>query len=446
MLRRSKRNLPKFNDFDELIISVANQKATYKKKYKIVSPIETGTQNCLQVAGAYVTTDNPTLSHVGITHVEGGWPKDINRLDEEQTARYRKKQEKDEAYLTQMKGLIKSCEHAIFQNNAINLYETYFDDLETADLKEEYSSKTLNIYRDKSKRGIRKVVWTPDEPTHFASCHVGYQNYYNYLIGEPNTVNIWDIDYTKAPIVSLNAHAQSPCLEYNPKDPACLVTGLITGQTCAFDPRVQHSSPVMMSRRENSHNDRVNAVTFYCSKTNMEFFSGSSAGEIFWWDLRNLESPIDTLLLDPVPMSDGFKNIDKAFGVTALEYESTIPNKYIVGTENGVVVICNKRFKTPADRIYARIQCYNGTVSAVQRNPSFLKFFLSIGDWQAKIWCEELKDSPIFWTKEYVAELMYGCWNTVRCSSFYLCRMDGVFDAWDVIHRSDRPVLSSKVS
>lgn len=97
----------------------------------------------------------------------------------------------------------------------------------------------------------------------------------------------------------------------------------------------------------------------------------------------------------------------------------------MVGNESGVVYICNKRFKTPADRIYARIQCCHGTVSAVQRNPSFLKFFLSVGDWQAKIWCEELKDSPIFWTKEYVSELIYGCWNSVRCSSFYLCRMDG---------------------
>lgn len=314
-MRRNKRNLPKFKDFDELNISIPNTKAHYKKKYKVVSPVETGTQNCLEVSGTFVTTDNPNLSHVGITHVEGGWPKDINRLDEEQTARYRKKQEKDENYLNQMKGMIKTCEHAIFQNNAINLYENYFDDLETIDLKEEYNSKTLNIYRDKTKRGIRKIVWTPDEPAHFASCHCGEQNYYNYLIGEENTLNIWNVEYPKAPIVVLNSHAQSHCLEYNPKDPPCLVSGMITGQVSAFDVRVNNSFPVMLSRREISHRDRVNAVTFYCSKTNMEFFSGSAAGEIFWWDLRNLEAPIDTLLLNPKAIVDGIKNDDKAFGV-----------------------------------------------------------------------------------------------------------------------------------
>jgi hypothetical protein len=52
----------------------------------------------------------------------------------------------------------------------------------------------------------------------------------------------------------------------------------------------------------------------------------------------------------------------------------------MVGTDHGIVYICNKRFKTPADRIFSRVQCYRGVVSAVQRNPSFLKFFLSVGE------------------------------------------------------------------
>lgn len=274
----------------------------------------------------------------------------------------------------------------------------------------------------------------------------GFQTYGHYQIGESNSSFLWDIEYPKVPLLSLNAHAQTPCLEFNPKNPSCLVTGMITGQTAAFDIRNNNGSPVMLSKRENSHHDRVNAVTFYCSRTNMEFFSGSAAGEIFWWDLRNLEQPIETLLLYPNPMMDGNKGRENSFGVNALEYESTIPYKYMVGVDNGNVFICNKKFKSPADRIYAKVKCHYGTVNAVQRNPSFLKFYLSVGDWQAKIWCEELKHSPIIWTKEYTSELLHGCWNTVRCSSFYLSRMDGFLDAWDIIHCSDRPVLSTKVS
>lgn len=36
----------------------------------------------------------------GINHVEGGWPKDINPQDMEQTIRFRKKVEKDESYIS----------------------------------------------------------------------------------------------------------------------------------------------------------------------------------------------------------------------------------------------------------------------------------------------------------------------------------------------------------
>lgn len=155
------------------------------------------------------------------------------------------------------------------------------------------------------------------------------------MIGEENTLNIWDIEYPKAPIVVLNAHAQSHCLEYNPKDPTTLVSGMVTGQTAAFDVRVNNSKPVMISLREKSHRDRVNAVTFYCSKTNQEFFSGSAAGEIFWWDLRNLEAPMDTLLLNPKSILDGIKNDDKAFGVFYNCCRLFSPLKYLFITFKG---------------------------------------------------------------------------------------------------------------
>lgn len=35
----------------------------------------------------------------GVNHVEGGWPKDVNPLELEQTIRFRKKVEKDENYI-----------------------------------------------------------------------------------------------------------------------------------------------------------------------------------------------------------------------------------------------------------------------------------------------------------------------------------------------------------
>ena len=41
----------------------------------------------------------------GINHLEGGWPKDVNAAEVEQTIRYRKKVEKDENYMNTIQQL-----------------------------------------------------------------------------------------------------------------------------------------------------------------------------------------------------------------------------------------------------------------------------------------------------------------------------------------------------
>ena len=46
-----------------------------------------------------VNTERIHTDTKGINHVEGGWPKDINPLEMEQTIRFRKKVEKDEHYV-----------------------------------------------------------------------------------------------------------------------------------------------------------------------------------------------------------------------------------------------------------------------------------------------------------------------------------------------------------
>ena len=51
--------------------------------------------------------------------MEGGWPKDVNPGEVEQTIRYRKKVEKDEMYVNTIVQLGSVMEHCIKQNNAI---------------------------------------------------------------------------------------------------------------------------------------------------------------------------------------------------------------------------------------------------------------------------------------------------------------------------------------
>lgn len=59
----------------------------------------------------------------------------------------------------------------------------------------------------------------------------------------------------------------------------------------------------------------------------------------------------------------------------------------------------NRRGKTVLEKISATYYCHHGPVGSVQRNPAFLRNFLTVGDWQVRIWSEDVKESPIMWTK-----------------------------------------------
>ena len=52
-----------------------------------------------------VNTERYETENRGMNHSEGGWPKDINPAEVEQTIRFRKKLEKDEVYMQTIQDL-----------------------------------------------------------------------------------------------------------------------------------------------------------------------------------------------------------------------------------------------------------------------------------------------------------------------------------------------------
>ncbi|KAL3314150.1 Dynein intermediate chain 2, axonemal [Cichlidogyrus casuarinus] len=89
--------------------------------------------------------------------------------------------------------------------------------------------------------------------------------------------------------------------------------------------------------------------------------------------------------------------------------------------------------------------CHYGPIYALQRNPFFPKNFLSVGDWCARIWSEDCKESAIMWTHYHTQSLTDGCWSPVRPGVFYTSRSDGVLDVWDITFKQKEPTLSLKV-
>jgi dynein intermediate chain 2, axonemal len=91
------------------------------------------------------------------------------------------------------------------------------------------------------------------------------------------------------------------------------------------------------------------------------------------------------------------------------------------------------------------MQCHTSPIYTLARNPSFLKNFITVGDWNARIWAEDCKESSIIWTKYCSVELTAGCWSPTKCSLFYLSRTDGSLEAWDLLQQQSEPIMTIKV-
>ena len=57
--------------------------------------------------------------------------------------------------------------------------------------------------------------------------------------------------------------------------------------------------------------------------------------QVKWWDIRKFTEPTEVLILDPEKECSDIQN---AHGVSCLEFEPTIPTKFMVGTDRGIKI------------------------------------------------------------------------------------------------------------
>uniref|UniRef100_A0A8C1ZGN7 Dynein axonemal intermediate chain 2 n=1 Tax=Cyprinus carpio TaxID=7962 RepID=A0A8C1ZGN7_CYPCA len=147
------------------------------------------------------------------------------------------------------------------------------------------------------------------------------------------------------PEITLKPVSPLVCLEYNPKDSHILVGGSYNGQIAYWDTR-KGSQPVEMSTFEHILRDLVYKVIWLQSKTGTDIYSSSIDGHLCWWDIQKMSEPTEKPILDPSKKG----NLDNAIGAVSLEFETTMN-------------------------------------------------FLTVADWTARIWSEDIKESSIMWTK-----------------------------------------------
>ncbi|XP_015500947.1 dynein intermediate chain 2, axonemal [Parus major] len=408
-------------------------------------PVDFAVQEGPVMALHEVNTERVQVAIKGVNHVEGGWPKHIDPKNSELTTRYREEVEREEVYTRSVQRLSSLMEHYIRQNNTIDIYEEYFEEEEDEEDEEQEqpSAKTINVLRDPNtpRRMATHLSWHPDanRAVAVAYCTLDFQdsrkdmNFDSY---------IWDLEKPYTPELVLKPSSPVVTLEYNPKDWHHVLGGCYNGQIVYWDTR-KGGLPMEMTPVEFSHRDPVYGAFWLPSRTGTECFSGSTDGQVLWWDIRKMSQPSERLILD-ITREDQLK---AALGASSLDFAPVLPTKFLVGTEQGIIISCNRDAKTPPEKIANIFRSHIGAVYRVTRNPFFPKVFLSVGDWTARIWTEELMDSSsIMETKYHTSYLLDACWSPVKPAVFFTARSDGTLDIWDFLFHQKEPSLSLRVS
>lgn len=88
--------------------------------------------------------------------------------------------------------LSQSMEHNILQNNAIDMYQTYYSDVPSIPPVENSTCHTVNVYREPgAKRAVRSLSWQSDGGARFAAAHADVNLMRTTRL--PQYSYIWDI-------------------------------------------------------------------------------------------------------------------------------------------------------------------------------------------------------------------------------------------------------------
>jgi len=89
---------------------------------------------------------------------------------------------------------------------------------------------------------------------------------------------------------------------------------------------------------------------------------------------------------------------------------------------------------------------HHGPVYSVSRNYFLPKCIVSVGDWMARIWTEDIK-TAIMSTRYESHYLTSGTWSPTRPGVFYVTKRNGQMDVWDYYYKGQfEPAYTVKIS
>ncbi|KAL0841287.1 hypothetical protein ABMA28_015004 [Loxostege sticticalis] len=438
---------PMFCEAPVQLLDSIDPNVAEQKKYILRNPVHREAQVSLNQAEHYINTKRVVYADSGANHAEGGWPKEVNFWDEETTTRYRRRVERDDNYVEAVLKLYADFEHFVKQNNAVELYEMYFKGMKPEQPIEKSMIRLTNVYKDPFTRPVSSIAWTIEDDSKMvvSYCNRKYPIPTMPPVNTEFTCYVWDLENPLSPYQEFYPPTAIWQLVCSPASPSVIVGGLNDGRVCMFDIR-EKKEPVVISPMHLAHRDPVTSVLYIASRTNTEFFSGSSDGKCMWWDLRDMSQFTDSLMMTiRVPPGEP-ASLAYAEGVSVLQFERTIPTKFLCGTDTGFVISVNRKGKTPNEIFNAVFSAQRGPVKALHRSPCIVKMFVTCGDWTVNLWSDDVHTSPIITGYPQRHQINDVIWAPQRYSCFMSVTSDGNFQLWDLLRKYREPIIVMPVS
>ena len=412
----------------------------------MAEPVSVILDNIPETSEHLVGTEQAPMASRGQVHREGGWPKEIDPSEAQDTAKWRKRLDKDPQFGSVLKQLVSEVQSAVDMNNTMSMFEDFFSGESPEHEMHTLSASTVAFYKDQVpdeyRRGVSKISFSPEGERRFLA---SYSSTHSPDDDAPKSSFVWSVASPNAPLGELVTGSPLTCAHFYPKNADVIAGGTQKGLVQAYDLRTGWK-PTAKSGFEKSHYSSVSEFVWLQSKTHSECVSVGGDGRVLWWDIRKLQEPTEICVLS---LTEG----GRPFGGVSLEWQQEAgPTKYLVGTEEGVIVALNKKPKKPTElggwhgfEERGGHGRHAGPVLSVKRNPLHPKFFLSVGDWSAKLWIDELK-GPLTVTPPAPSLITCGGWSPVRAGVFYTAREDGVVDFFDYYYRMNEVAYSHKVT
>ncbi|KAH9597109.1 WD40 repeat [Trypanosoma melophagium] len=195
------------------------------------------------------------------------------------------------------------------------------------------------------------------------------------------------------PEMSFNVESGVMCLAFHPEETALLACGLYDGSVCVFDLRMQgkdgkeSTKPICQADvRSGKHTDPVWEI-HWCRRTiDLQFYSISTDGRITSWSVHKKElvfKDVMTITTGACPSDPEAMLLSRLSG-TCFDFSSAYDSLFIVGTQEGSVLLCSKGYN---GQCLERYDGHTMPVYTCRWNPFHPDVFLTCSaDWTVKLW------------------------------------------------------------